>query len=183
MDGSKTPVTVSSGCSLPCPSEASNQSSTSLSPAMFVHIPAKVGQGPGLPSPDVLSPLISASGGKFSPLNTPATPSESSPLPCPSQATTSRCFGPVSVNSIYKPSYLRFACDIDNESPLVNQTKSTGLASSTSIQGYATPFARARAQSFPNYLDFEDSPATVSSSSTLPVPSPSNTTSTCDPFI
>ncbi|KAK7509415.1 hypothetical protein IWZ03DRAFT_409958 [Phyllosticta citriasiana] len=89
----------------------------------------------------------------------------------------------ISVNSKIKPSRHRYLMTSNSASPLVGYANSNDVASSLNDQMHTPPYAQTRAKRFSNYLDFEPSPATVSSCLTLPVPSPSNTTSTRDPFI
>ncbi|KAK8153968.1 hypothetical protein BKA80DRAFT_320968 [Phyllosticta citrichinensis] len=181
MEGPQTPATVSSGCSLPCPSETSSKPSTTISPAASVHIPARTGNEHGLSTPRALLTTsirrrLRQSG--YAQPRTPATISTCSPLPF-STATMVSSFGSVSVNSMVKPSRFRNANMPSFESPCANHHDCMEQNGA-----HVTPYATARAQRFSNFLDFEDSPATVSSSSTLPMPSPSaNTSPSHDPFI
>ncbi|KAK7555210.1 hypothetical protein IWX49DRAFT_56746 [Phyllosticta citricarpa] len=179
-----TPKTVSSGCSLPFSLEASTERSGFISPTdVTVPFRARVGAGCDLPSLGVLGPIFSTAGPKRSPLKLPTTPLDSSPLPCPSVVTVSDCFADFSVNSAVKPSCSHHTGHNSFESPLAGYTANGNHSSSMCISGFTTPKDIIRPQRFSNFLDFEDSPATVSSSSTLPIPSPSNTTSSSDPFI
>ncbi|KAK7545096.1 uncharacterized protein J3D65DRAFT_49253 [Phyllosticta citribraziliensis] len=180
MVGPSTPATVSSGFSLPCPSEFSAQSSSAISPALLVHLPARVGNGPGLTSP--LPMLIGDKLPRPERLSTPSTVSSGTALPVPTPTTKSSSTKPVPVKSLLRPNGARFSRNSRYESPLA-RLSSIKRALSLRRSGFATPENIDRPQRFSNFLDFEDSPATVSSSSTLPMPSPGNNSSTCDPFI
>ncbi|KAK7516951.1 uncharacterized protein IWZ02DRAFT_34385 [Phyllosticta citriasiana] len=181
MVGPKTPVTVSSGCSLPFSPDESIETSAIISPAsVIIPLKTRIGAGPGLPSPTAL-----ALGKNFpSPHGSPSIPSTSSPLPFSPLAATESSFGRVSINSLFKPSRHRSAGGNCFENPLLNNMNKIDKDPLMDGPKFVTPHAEARARRFSNYLDHEPSPKTVSSCSTLPVRSPSTSnTSSCDPFI
>ncbi|KAK8154134.1 hypothetical protein BC567DRAFT_277126 [Phyllosticta citribraziliensis] len=188
--GPQSPATVSSGPSLPFSPATPSTCSRIVSPNSLRKPFRNCTPGrPGLPTPEALNRKPDPTVKMVGP-STPATVSSGfslplssgTALPVPTPTTKSSSTKPVPVKSLLRPNGARFSRNSRYESPLA-RLSSIKRALSLRRSGFATPENIDRPQRFSNFLDFEDSPATVSSSSTLPMPSPGNNSSTCDPFI